>query len=77
MLASLRAGCLAPVGAWGRIEADQLALDGVVLTSDGSQRISAAGSGSPDRAGAIGAELAKQLLDEGAADLMASCRQHG
>lgn len=77
MLMSLRAGCLAPVGAWGRIEADQLALDGVVLTSDGSRRIAAAGSGSPDRAEAIGAEVAKRLLDEGAADLMASCRQPG
>ncbi len=35
MLRTLRGGCLAPVGAWGRIERDQLHLDGVVLSNDG------------------------------------------
>lgn len=75
MLATLRGGCLAPVGAWGRVEAGQLALDGVVLTGDGSHRIAAAGTGSPDQAEQIGVEVAERLLDEGAADLLASCRR--
>jgi hydroxymethylbilane synthase len=74
MLASLRAGCLAPVGAWGRVQAGQLALDGVVLTDDGSQRIAAANTGPPDQAEQIGAEVAGRLLNDGAADLIASCR---
>jgi len=74
MLASLRGGCLAPVGAWGRVETGQLTLDGVVLTSDGSQRIAATSSGSLNNAERIGEEVADRLLDEGAADLMASSR---
>lgn len=74
MLARLRAGCLAPVGAWGRVEDGQLTLDGVVLTSDGSQRINSASSGSLNDAQQVGEEVADQLLKEGAADLMASSR---
>jgi len=74
MLASLRAGCLAPVGAGGRVEDGRLALDGVVLSGDGSQRITAAASSTPDRAESVGKEVAVRLLDEGAAELMASCR---
>ena len=41
MLAHLSGGCLAPVGAWGRIESGRLVLSGVVLSSHGSQRLAA------------------------------------
>jgi porphobilinogen deaminase len=54
-----------------------LALDGVVLTDDGSQRIAAANTGPPEQAEQIGAEVAKRLLDEGAANLIATSRHPG
>ncbi len=40
MLFTLRGGCLAPVGAWGRIvDQETLQLDGVVLSHDGRTRL--------------------------------------
>lgn len=74
MLAALRGGCLAPVGAWGRLDGEELKLDGVVLDGDGNNRVTASASGSQDRAEAIGIEVAEQLLTLGAAELIASSR---
>ncbi len=75
MLARLRGGCLAPVGAWGRVADDKrLALDGVVLSPDGLRRLVASGSGAMEEADQIGASVAEQLLDEGAAELIAASR---
>ena len=44
LLARLRGGCLAPVAAWGRIEAGRLRLTGRVLSVDGSKRLEASSS---------------------------------
>jgi hydroxymethylbilane synthase len=74
MLAALRGGCLAPVGAWGRIEAGRLALDGVVLASDGSRRLAASASGEINAAETIGRNVAEKLLALGAAELIAAAR---
>ena len=74
MLAALRSGCLAPVGAWGRVERDELRLDAVVLSVDGQQRISASCKDSPERAEAVGAAVAQQLLAAGAGELIAASR---
>ena len=42
MLSTLRGGCLAPIGAWGRItEQGQLHLSGCVLSHDGAERVDA------------------------------------
>ena len=42
VLSTLRAGCLAPVGTWGRIESDgRLHLTAAVLSPDGSRKLSA------------------------------------
>lgn len=38
LLRTLRAGCLAPVGAWGRVEGECLKLDAVVLDPKGVER---------------------------------------
>ncbi len=42
LLATLEAGCAAPVGAWGRVEDGRLLLDAVVSAADGSQRLTVA-----------------------------------
>lgn len=77
LLFALRAGCLAPVGAWGRIESDRLHLDAVVLSGDGSQKISASAIGSPANAVLLGEQVAQSLLHQGAAALIASAREGG
>ncbi|MDA1050896.1 MAG: hydroxymethylbilane synthase [Planctomycetota bacterium] len=75
MLAALRGGCLAPVGAWGRVSDNLLLLDAVVLSADGTTRLAASVSGDIDSAVSLGAEAARQLLEQGAAELIAGSRQ--
>jgi hydroxymethylbilane synthase len=66
MLAELRAGCHAPVGAFTRQEADRLTIEGVVLSADGSERIVAEVTGSADEAESLGRSLAEALRGLGA-----------
>jgi hydroxymethylbilane synthase len=77
LLFALRGGCLAPVGAWGRIEEGQLHLDAVVLSGDGSQKIVAIGAANPSDAEALGQRVADDLIKQGAAELIAAAREGG
>jgi len=72
LLAALRAGCLAPVGALAGVKSSELRLAGVVLSVDGTQRITAAAGGPIASAEAIGNDVAKQLIAQGAAELIAT-----
>src|SRR5690606_23174596 len=74
LLARLRGGCLAPVGAWGRFEGGELQLDAVVLNSSGTERLQAATRGTADQAAELGIVAAEQLLMQGAAELIAESR---
>lgn len=74
LLAALRGGCLAPVGAWGRVENALLHLDAVVLSGDGRQRIAAASSSHPSAAIDLGEQVAEQLIAQGAEKLIAAAR---
>jgi len=74
LLAELRAGCLAPVGAWGRVVDGRLLLDGAVLSADGRERIRASDSGTPADAASLGVQVARTLLAQGAAALIAGAR---
>lgn len=77
LLAALRGGCLAPVGAWARREADQLRLDAVVLSLDGSKRLYASQTASPSDAVPLGESVAEALLDQGARSLIEAMRRTG
>ena len=55
LLATLRGGCLAPVGAWGRVLDGALHLDAAVLDPQGTQRLEARVVGSPQAAAVAGA----------------------
>ena len=74
LLATLRGGCLAPVGAWGRMVHGALQLDAAVLDPQGTQRLEACVVGTPQTAEAVGQQAARQLLDQGAAALIAQAR---
>ncbi len=77
LLAHLRGGCLAPVGAWGRIENGVLRLLAVVLSSDGTGRITAQDEAAVNDvrgAEALGHSVAEALLAQGAAELIATSR---
>jgi hydroxymethylbilane synthase len=74
LLATLEAGCSAPVGAYGEPaegeHVPELYLRAVVVALDGSASVRLSASGPLDEAARIGRDLAVVLLDEGAADLM-------
>lgn len=79
LLAELRGGCLAPVGAWGRIEVERnlLHLDGIVISGDGVQKISAYACGPPEKAEEIGRQVASQLIIQGAQRIISYARNTG
>jgi hydroxymethylbilane synthase len=74
LLQSLRAGCLAPVGAWGRFEAGLLKLQATVLHPDGTQRLAAEASAPGEQASHLGSQVAENLLQQGAAALISAAR---
>jgi hydroxymethylbilane synthase len=74
LLATLEAGCSAPVGAYGEAadgeHVPELYLRAVVSAVDGSASVRLSATGPLDEAVRIGRDLAAVLLAEGAADLM-------
>jgi hydroxymethylbilane synthase len=74
LLATLEAGCSAPVGAYGEAAEGEhypeLYLRAVVISVDGSASVRLSATGPLDEAEQIGRRLATDLLAEGAADLM-------
>ena len=84
MLKALRAGCLAPVGAWGQLKEDQLHLQGVVLSGTGDQRVDSdsqvdlsdqTAAVQVERATALGRAVAESLIAQGATELIAEARK--
>ncbi len=74
LLATLEAGCSAPVGAlaevaWGD-DGEELWLRAVVADITGTPSIRLSATGSPSDAAAVGERLAAEMLAEGAASLM-------
>jgi hydroxymethylbilane synthase len=74
LLATLEAGCSAPVGAYGEPAEGELVpelyLRAVVVAVDGSASVRLSATGPLEEAARIGRDLATELLHEGAADLM-------
>ena len=77
LLARLRGGCMAPVGALARAETGRLHLTAVVLSVDGTHRVYAhdvADDCTPERSEQLGQRVADVLLEQGAAVLIAAAR---
>lgn len=69
-LAELRAGCHAPVGVLSLVDGERLTLEGVVLSRDGKDRITAQATADRNHAEAIGRCVAQLLLAQGASKIM-------
>lgn len=69
-LAGLGAGCMAPVGAHATVKGGILTLDGWVAATDGSELMQATTTGDPSEAADLGAELADDLMKQGAKELV-------
>jgi len=76
MLATLEAGCSAPVAAHAELaegeQGDEIYLRGAVISPDGARAIRLSRTGTPADAAEIGKALAADLLDAGADTLMGS-----
>ncbi len=72
LLASLRAGCHAPLGVWSQWnpETSELTLQGVVLSLDGRERFTATATGPATSALEIGIEVATHLRAQGVERLL-------
>ncbi len=74
LLASLQAGCLAPVAALASIDHNGLRLQARVMSATGHRRLDGEVSGQISASKHLGAELAARLLERGAAELIALAR---
>lgn len=71
LLDKLGGSCHSPVGAFARIDADQMILQSEILSPDGSVRIRKTCRGDRRDAVAMGHDMARQLLDRAPNDLRA------
>ena len=75
MLRLVQGGCLAPIGAWARVEQGALHLDAVVLDVHGRNKIAASASAPLDEFEELGQLVASDLLSQGAGQLLADARE--
>jgi hydroxymethylbilane synthase len=70
LLRALGGGCQVPIGATASVEGELLHLRAAVLRVDGTRRVEGQLSGAASGPEALGQQLARQLLDKGAHDLL-------
>lgn len=70
LLATLRAGCHAPLGVETTIQDETMELEAVVLSQDGQQRWIANASASISEADILGKRVAQLLIDQGASQVL-------
>jgi hydroxymethylbilane synthase len=78
LLAALEGGCQVPLGAWARIQREELVFEACVCSADGQQYIRQRLAGSPQDPRALGQKMAQTLLDSGAQNILQEVsRQRG
>lgn len=79
LLATLEAGCSAPVAAFAEVaegdQGDEIYLRGAVISPDGERDLRLSRTGTPAEAAEIGKALAAELLDRGADTILGSSGQ--
>lgn len=75
LLRELRGGCNVPIGAHARVVESALHLRARVLSLDGTRAIEGQLTGSRDQATALGTLLARELLAQGAGELIEAARE--
>jgi hydroxymethylbilane synthase len=78
LLSVLQGGCQVPLGAWARIEGNELVLDACVCSIDGLQYVKQRATAPPEQARALGERMAHLLIDAGAQNILEDVsRQRG
>lgn len=70
-LAEVEGGCRVPIGARAGREGEDLRLDAVVLSPDGTREIRTSETGGADRPERVGRELGRRMLEMGADEILA------
>ena len=66
LLKAVEGGCQVPLGAWARMERDQMVMEACVCSVDGVQCIRQRAAGAPKEAAALGERMAVLLFEAGA-----------
>ncbi|MBZ5526946.1 MAG: hydroxymethylbilane synthase [Acidobacteriia bacterium] len=77
LLAKLQGGCQVPLGAWARMDRQELVMEACVVSPDGKEYIRERASMPPERAEELGIEIARRLLDAGAGRILELAGRHG
>ncbi len=78
LLAALQGGCQLPIGAWARMERDEMVLDACVTSVDGLQHVRQRLAGSPEEGAKLGEQMAQMLMEAGAQSILEQVsRQRG
>jgi len=78
LLSALHGGCQVPMGAWARIERNELLLDACVCSVDASQYVKERATAPPDQAAQLGEHMARVLIEAGAQSILEEVsRQRG
>lgn len=72
MNAKLNGGCQVPIGSFATLQKQQITLKGLVGSPDGATLLQAVATGTLDQAEIVGEQVAQQLLDQGAGDILAA-----
>ena len=70
-LAMVEGGCQVPVGVYGRMNGEKLALQARILSLDGTRCVEDETVGDPSQAATLGDSLARRLLAAGGAEILA------
>jgi len=70
LLSALHGGCQIPLGAWARIERNELLLDACVCSVDALQYVKERATGPPDQAAQLGERMARVLIEAGAQSIL-------
>jgi hydroxymethylbilane synthase len=76
MLKQLEGGCQIPIGALGQINGEELLLEGLVASIDGTKILRHKLAGNVDKPEELGVQLAQVLLDMGAGEILAEVRNN-
>jgi len=71
----LEGDCQVPIGAFAEVNGNNITLEGMVSTLDGKECLQKTISGSVDEAAELGVKLAKELVEEGAKEILKKVRQ--
>jgi hydroxymethylbilane synthase len=78
LLSILQGGCQVPLGAWARMEGNELVLDACVCSIDGLQYVKQRATAPAEQARALGERMAHLLIDAGAQNILEDVsRQRG